>query len=133
MNPRLIIKITDLKVYKKTKLQEYQQLIDKFIYLANKIRSNITFIIRQLNKYITNSRKSHLRVTKRVVEYLKRIIYMNLLFGKKLNNCLSKNLLSYNLIGYIENNFTKNLKNRKLIMKYYFFLNRTVISEKSNK
>lgn len=61
------------------------------------------------------------------------MIYIDLVFGKKLNNCLSKNLLYYNLIGYTENNFTKNIKNWKLIMKYYFSLNGVVISEKNKK
>lgn len=64
----------------------------------------------------------------KVVRYLKKTIYIGFIFDKKLNNYLFKNLLLYNLINYVNSNFIKDSKDQKLIISYYFFLNRVVIS-----
>lgn len=58
------IEMTDPKDYEGTKLQEYQCLIDKLIYLAYGIRSDIAFIVGQLSKHNANLRKGHLQAIK---------------------------------------------------------------------
>lgn len=43
---------------------------------------------------------------------------MSFVFGKELNSYLPKNLPPYSLIGYVNSNFAKDLKNQKLIISY---------------
>lgn len=81
-------------------------MIGKFIYLTCRTRLDNTFMIEQLSKYNANLRKDYFWATKRVIRYLKRTMHMDLIFGKKPNNFLPKNLPSYDLIGYSDNNFT---------------------------
>lgn len=63
----------------------------------------------------------------KIVRYLKKTIYIGFIFNKKLNNYLFKNRPLYNLINYINSNFIKDSKDQKLLISYYFFLNRAVI------
>lgn len=101
---RLSIKIFKLNDYNKSDLYTYQQLIRKLIYLTYKTRSNIVFIIGQLNRYNTNLKKKYLQVAKRVVKYLKGIMQIKLIFGRE-------NQFTYALINYANSNFIKDLEN----------------------
>lgn len=56
---------------------------------------------------------------------------MSFIFGRKLNNCLPRNSLPYGLTSCV--NFAEDLENRKLIIGYYFFLNRAIVSWKRKK
>lgn len=47
---------------------------------------------------------------KKLVRYLKEIIYINFVFDRKSNNYLLKDLPYYNLISYVNNNFVEDLK-----------------------
>lgn len=62
------------------------------------------------------------------MRYLERIIEMRLIFDQELAKQLPKDLVSYRMIGYIGNNFAKNLKDRKSVMGYCFFINRAILS-----
>lgn len=46
------------------------------MYLLYNISLNITFAIRQLNKYNLNFRTGHIKAIKKIVKYLKRIIHI---------------------------------------------------------
>ena len=78
----LSIEIIDLKNYKKTNLCIYQRLIGKLMYFSYGIKPDITFIVRQLSRHITNLRKYHFQAAKRVVRYLKKTIKMGVIFGQ---------------------------------------------------
>lgn len=52
---------------------------------------------------------------------------LNLIFGQELKNWQPKNLLPYDLVGFADSNFARDVKNRKLVMRYDFFLNRAVV------
>ncbi len=121
------IKILDPKNYEKTNFHTYQRLIRKLIYLSCSIKPDILFIIEQFNKHNANPRKKHLWATKRVVRHLKRTIKMRLIFGQKSKAQLPRDLLPYELIDYVNSNFAEDLENRKSVIGYYFFLNRSVI------
>ena len=133
MKAGLSIQMSDLKVYKKTNLHMYQSLIEKLIYFLCNTRPDILFVIRQLNKYNTNLKKGHLLVAKRVIRYLKENIKMRLIFGQKSVEELPRDLFSYRLIGYVDNNFARDLKDQKSVISFYFFLNRAVVSWSSKK
>lgn len=126
--------MTDLEDYKKTELWVYQHLIGKFIYLASETKPNITFIIGQISKYSANPRKSHLWVLKRVVRYLKKTMQMGFIFDRaNATRRLPQDLPLYGLVGYVNNNFTRDLEDRKSVMGYYFFLNGVIVLWNSKK
>ena len=119
--------------YEETKLQEYQRLIGKLMYLACGTRSDIAFVVGQLSKYNADPRKSHLRAANRVVRYLKDNMQMGLVFGKEVNSYLPKDPPPYGLIGYAESNFAEDPADRKSVMGYCFFLNGAVVLWSSKK
>lgn len=55
-----IIDIREVEDYKKTFFQVYQPFINKLMYLVHKTKLDIVFGIRQLSKYNTNLKNSHL-------------------------------------------------------------------------
>lgn len=117
----------------KADLGDYQRLIGKLIYLAYRTKSDIAFIVKRLSKHNTDLRKDHLQVAKRVICYLKDTIYLELVYRQKPDGSCLTISTPYSLIGYSNSNFTKDPEDRKLVMRYYFFLNRVVISWSSKK
>lgn len=57
MKARSSIEMLKLDDYNKTNLNTYQQLIRKLIYLAYGTRSDIAFVLGQLNRHNANPRK----------------------------------------------------------------------------
>lgn len=76
----LFIKMIDLEDHKKVDLHKYYRLIGKLMYLSCRTKSNITFVVGQLSRHNTDSKKRHLRTAKRVVRYLKETANMGLIF-----------------------------------------------------
>ena len=97
------------------------------MYLTYGIRSNIAFAIRKLSKYNANLQKNHLWATKWVVHYLKRIVYLELIYGQYLDISSPIFLAPYDLIGYGNSNFVRDPKDKKFVMEYHFFFNGTVV------
>lgn len=61
----------------------YQHLIGKLIYLTCCTWPNITFITGQLSKYNSDSKKDHLEFVKRVIQYLKEIMQLGLIYRQR--------------------------------------------------
>lgn len=55
----LFIKIINLKDYKEVNFYIYQRFIKKLIYFSYSIRLDIAFIVKKLNRYNTNLKKSY--------------------------------------------------------------------------
>lgn len=68
-----------------------------------------------------------------MVQYLKGTIQLELVYGQKADRVLLKNPLAYSLIGYTDGNFVGDPKDQKFVIRYYFFLNKTVVSWSSKK
>lgn len=75
------INIPEANNVEKTKLKTYQRLVGKLRYLLCGIRSNIVFLVVQLNRRNTDPYIGHFQVAKRVVCYLKGMIYLRLIYG----------------------------------------------------
>ena len=127
------IEMTEPENYEETDLRTYKWLVGKLMNLAYKTRPDIAFVVRQLSKHNVDPRKSHLQAAKRVVWYLRRTMKKGLIFGRKSNNRLLRDLPPYGLIGFIESNFAEDPKDRKSVMSYCFFLNGAVVSWCSKK
>lgn len=66
--------------YEEVNLKVYQQLIGKLIYLLFKTQLDISFIIGQISKQKTNSQASYFIATKQVVQHLKCIMHLILVY-----------------------------------------------------
>lgn len=53
---------------------------------------------------------------------------MSFVFGWKLSNCLLKDFLPYSLKSFADSNFAKDFGDYNLVIGYYFFLNKIVVS-----
>lgn len=120
MKTSLFIKINKPDDYNKVDLRDYEKLIKKFIYLKCKSRPNIVFIIEKLSKYYMNLKKRYFWIIKRVICYLKGIIYQNFIYRQRSNKSFLIIPALYKLIGYGNSNLIRN-------MRFYFFLNRIVV------
>lgn len=98
------------------------------MYLTYGTRPDIAFAIRQLSKYNANPRRNYLQIAKKVVQYLKKIMQLGLVYSKKPNTTLPRDPPPYGLLGYTNSNFAGDLKDWKSVIGYCFFLNRVVIS-----
>lgn len=127
------IKMIDPKDYNTTDLNIYPKLIEKLMYLLYGIRSDIIFVVKQLNRHNVNRRKKHLQTVKQVVRYLKRNIIMRLIFGQASIKQLPRDSPPYGLISYADSNFAKDPEDLQLVMSYCFFINKAVISWNSKK
>lgn len=61
------------------------------------------------------------------------MIHLELIYKQHLNRCFLILPILYNFIRYGDNNLAKDLKDRKSVMEYYFFLNKAIISFLSKK
>lgn len=86
--------------YNKTNLKAYQYLIEKLMYFSCNTRLDIVFTVGQLSKYNTDLRVGHLKETKRVVQYFRDTIYLEIMYG-----ITEVNSKSYNLIEYANGNY----------------------------
>ena len=68
------IKMIQLDDCKKAELWFYQYFIGKLIYFAWDTRSDFVFVLEQISIQNSDLRKNHLKIAKRVVQYLKGII-----------------------------------------------------------
>lgn len=57
MKAGLSIEISNLENYNKTNFCTYQKLVEKLIYLLHSIKSDIAYIVGQLNRYNANLKR----------------------------------------------------------------------------
>ena len=67
MKASKFIKIQGENNYKKAEIKEYQRPVGKLMYLLCGIKSNIAFVVSQLNKQNVDPYVKHLKVAKRVL------------------------------------------------------------------
>ena len=90
-------------------------------------------MVGQLSKQNANLRIGYLKITKRVVQYLKDIIHLRLTYGahsKSKKEEKPKTLARrsiFGLIGYINSNYIGDCKNKKFVMRYYIFIDKAIV------
>lgn len=127
MKGRLTIKMNKPDNYDEVDLTIYQQLIGKFIYLACKTKLNVAFVVRKLGKYNINPCKKLFRTAQQVLCYLKKTIYLELVYIQYPYKSLPTSPTPYKLVRYKNSNFVGDPKGRKSVIKYYFFFNDTIV------
>lgn len=89
------IETSELDDYNRTKLVTYQQQISKFMYLTDKTSPEIVFVVQKLNKHNIDPQKGYLKVARQVVCYLKRTIYLELVYKQNSDRSLPISLRSH--------------------------------------
>lgn len=73
-----------------------------------------------------------MKVAKKVIRYLKGIIHLGLVYRSQLKDegeIKASTILSpFRLIRYRDSSYTRDPKDRKSVMKYYYFINRAIVS-----
>lgn len=125
------IKILEYDNYEEVENKPYQQLIRKLMYLLCGMRPNIAFAIGQLSKHNSHPKIGYIKLTKKVIRYLKDTIHLGFIYGAKAKDVretkASIALFLFGLIGYKNSSYAGDLEDRKLVIGYCYFFNRAII------
>jgi hypothetical protein len=113
-----LIKTFDEYIVDKNFKINYQLIMRSLMYIMLKIRSNITYFISMINRYVFNFIQIHWQVIKRIFRYLRKTYQMKLMFRETL-----KSLKNYTNSNWIENQDIK-----RSISEYIFNVNNDVIN-----
>lgn len=75
------------------------------MYLACGTRPDIAFVVGQLIRHNADPRRSHMQVAKRVAYYFHGIIEMGLIYRRKIEKRISRDLPPYGLSSFANSNF----------------------------
>ena len=115
--------------HQQANLTEYQYLIGKLMYLNYRTRSDITFMVGQLSYHNSDFYIRHLHIAKQVFRYLKGIITLGIKWENNLiGHKVGEKYGVMGMVGYADSSYTGNIEDRKLIIGYCFFFNRSVIT-----
>lgn len=133
MKVNCFIEMSELGDYKKVDIKPYQRLIGKSMYLFCGTRPDIAFAIGQLSKHNLDPRASHMKAAKKVVQYLKGTMHLRFVYKSQPQSKTLTAPSSFELIGYGDSSYAGDLKDKKSVMGYCYFLNGTVVSWCSKK
>ena len=112
-----------------TEITAYQHMIGKLLYIACGTCPDIAFAVGCLSQQCSDPQISHIRAIRRVLQYLKRTMNLEIHYNSLYNN--TQHLLI--TLGYTDSNFIGDISERKSTIGYCFFLVRGVISWCSKK
>ena len=98
-------------------------MIGKLLYIACGTHSDIIFTVGCLSQQCSDPQISHIRVIRRVLQYLKRMMNLEIHYNSLYND--TQHLLT--TLNYADSNFTRDISERKSTIEYCFFLVRGVI------
>jgi hypothetical protein len=96
----------------------HQSIVRSLMYIMLKTRSDITYFISMISRYVFNFIQTHWQTVKRIFRYLRRTYQMKLMFREALK--LLKN--------YTNSNWAKDQDIRRSISKYAFNVDSEIIS-----
>lgn len=118
--------------YEEVDLKGYQQLVGKLMYLSCSTRPNITFVVDWPSRQNADPRMGYLKTTKKVLWYLKGTMHPKLTYKNVLQLINQTKALmapeSYGFIEYAGSKYAGDHEDCKLVIRYYFYLNRALIS-----
>jgi hypothetical protein len=107
----------------KKDIKEYGSIIGSLNYLAYQTRYDIAYTVSVLSRFLTNPSPAHIKVAKRVLQYLKGTKYLSIVYGGDIDdNEMIK------LHGYFDLDFTSDLYQRKSHSRSVFKLAGGVVS-----
>ena len=122
MKARCFIDMQEREDYEKVEIKLYQWLISKLMYLSCGSRPDISFAIGQLNKHDADLQIDYMKVTKKVLCYLKGIMHLVLIYGGHLQDERETKVsiipFQFNLIRYGDYSYAGDFQDRKLVIRY---------------
>ena len=108
--------------------KNYQHKIDKLIYTAIHIRSDIVFAIEYFNQYLNNSTIHYKQALMILLRYVRFIIDLDIIYKMKSNvNESSNNNESFKFKAFSDFDYAADKLNRKSILKYvYMFAEKSI-------
>ena len=92
-------------------------------------RPDITFVVRQLSYHNSDPRIGHLGIAKQVLRYLKDTITLGIEWGNNpADHKVGDKYEEMGVMEYVDSSYARDIKNRKSITEYYFFLGEGVIT-----
>ena len=82
---------------------------------------NLAYSVKIFSQFCSNHKSIYIKLVKYILYYVFRILYLSLIFDKKVN-------ISNNIIRYIDSNFAKSKPNQKLTKNYIFIFIKAVIN-----
>jgi hypothetical protein len=113
-----LIKILEKYTADKSLRISYQSIVRSLMYIMLKIRSNITYSISMISRYVFNSTQTHWQAVKRIFRYLRKTHQMKLMFREALKS----------LKSYTNSNWTEDQDIKRSISEYAFNVDSDVIS-----
>jgi hypothetical protein len=113
-----LIKVSDEYIADKSLKIDYQSIMRSLMYIMLDIRSNITYFIFVISRYVFNSTQAHWQAVKQIFRYLRRTYQMKLIFQKSL-----KRLQNYTNFDWVND---QNIK--RFTSSYAFNINNEIIS-----
>jgi hypothetical protein len=113
-----LIKIFDEYTVDKNLKINYQSIVKSLMYIMLKTRSNITYFLSIVNRYVFNFIQTHWQAIKRIFRYLRRTHQMKLMFREALKF----------LKSYTNSNWTENQDIKRSISEYAFNVDNDVIN-----
>ncbi len=92
---------------------EYQQVIESLMYVAIYTHFNIVFTFNWLSQYLSDSAEHHEHALKKLMQYIRFIIDLNIMY---------KVSESMKLVEYSDSDYVLNRLNCKLILIYIYML-----------
>ncbi len=113
-----LIKIFDEYTADKNFKINYQSIVRSLMYIMLKTRSNITYFISMINRYVFNFTQIHWQTVKRIFRYLRETHQMKLMFRETLKF----------LKNYTNSNWAKDQNIKRSISEYAFNVDSDVIN-----
>ena len=115
--------------HQQANLTEYQRLIGKLMYLSCGTRPDIAFVVGQLSCHNSDPHVRHLRIAKQVLRYLKGTITLGIEWeNDPASHRIGEKYGEIGVVEYADSSYTGDIKDRKSIIGYYFFLGGGVIT-----
>jgi len=92
---------------------EYQQVIESLMYAAIHTYLDIAFALNQLSQYLSNSAEHHEHTLKKLMQYVRFIIDLDIMYE------VSE---SMKLVEYFDSDYISDKLNCKLILIYIYML-----------
>ena len=126
-NPMLNPTVPGIKLKKdadgvKLDSTHYKQIVGSLMYLTT-TRPDIMFVVSLLSRYMDHPIELHFQAAKRVLQYLKGTCDLGILYRKGGDE----------LIAYTDNDYARDLDDRRSTSGYVFMLNSGAVSWSSKK
>lgn len=99
------------------------------MYLSCEIQPDIAFVVGQISRHNSDPYMGHLRVTKQVLRYLKNTITLGIEWGNDpAGHRAEEKYRKMYVVRYANNSYAGDIEDRKLIIGYYFFFGKGIVT-----